>query len=47
MTTKEIGDTKPSSARVPAPGKDLAELATVSRDVAEREQAERNEMEKR
>jgi len=47
MTTKEIGDTKPSSARVPAPGKDLAELATVSRDVAEREQAERNELEKR
>ena len=47
MTTKEIGDTKPSSARVPAPGKDLAELATVSRDVAEREQAERNELGKR
>ena len=40
MTTKKVSDTKPSSARVRAPGKDLAELATVSHDVAERRKAE-------
>ena len=47
MTTKKARDIKASGTRVPVPGKDLAELATVSRDVAEREQAERNELEKR
>jgi PAS domain S-box-containing protein len=47
MTTKKVRDIKASSTRVQVPRKDLAELATVSRDVAEREQAERNELEKR
>jgi PAS domain S-box-containing protein len=40
MTTKKVSDTKPSSARVRAPGKDLAELAMASHDVAERRKAE-------
>jgi len=47
MTIKKVSDTKPSSTRVRPPSKDLAELATVSRDIAEREQAGRNELEKR
>jgi signal transduction histidine kinase len=47
MTTKKARDIKASGTRVQVPRKDLAELATVSRDVAEREQAERNELEKR
>jgi two-component system, cell cycle sensor histidine kinase PleC len=47
MTTKKARDIKASSTRVQVPSKDLAELATVSRDIAEREQAERNELEKR
>jgi len=47
MTTKKARDIKASSTRVRVPMKDLAELATVSRDVAEREQAGRHELEKR
>ena len=47
MTTKKARDIKASSTRVQVPSKDLAELATVSRDIAERDQAERNELEKR
>jgi len=40
MTTKKARDLKASGTRVRAPGKDLAELATVSHDIAERERAE-------
>jgi len=47
MTTKKARDTKASGTRVQVPSKDLAELATVSHDVAERAQAERNVLEKR
>ena len=47
MTIKKAREIKASGTRVQVPRKDLAELATVSRDVAEREQAERNELEKR
>jgi PAS domain S-box-containing protein len=46
MTTKKAREIKASGTRVQVPRKDLAELATVSHDVAEREQAERNELEK-
>ena len=47
MTTKKVRDTKASSTRARVPRKDLAELATVSRDIAEREQAGSNGLEKR
>ena len=47
MTTKKVRDIKASGTRVRAPSKDLAELATVSCDIAEREQAGRNGLEKR
>ena len=47
MTTKKVRDIKASGTQVRAPSKDLAELATVSCDIAEREQAGRNELEKR
>jgi PAS domain S-box-containing protein len=47
MTIKKASDTKPSCPQVRAPGKDLAELATVSHDTAEREQAGRKKLEKR
>lgn len=40
MTIKKVSDTKPSSTRVRAPRRDLAELAAVSHDVAERRKAE-------
>jgi len=47
MTTKKARDTKASGTRVQVPRKDLAELAAVSHDTAEREQAGRKELEKR
>ncbi len=47
MTTRKVRDIKASGTRVRAPSKDLAELATFSCDIAEREQAGRNELEQR
>ena len=47
MTTKKVRDVKASGTRVQVPRKDLAELATASHDIAEREQTGRNGLEKR